>query len=314
MDMDSRHRPFYSLSDYYKETYGEKVYKLAIDAGFTCPNRDGSLGTRGCIFCSSKGSGEFGIGMADQLNTAKELIKAKTSAQTFIVYFQSFTNTYGPVKKLKSLYERALTDPSVVGLSIATRPDCLNDEIIEMLYDLNKRTDIYIELGLQTIHKETAEFIRRGYPQSVFNETLKSLHQASIPVIPHLILGLPNETRTDMIESVRYVSSMPIQGIKIHMLHILRDTDLYQYYLHSPFPIFSEEEYIHTLIDCLEYIPKHVVIHRLTGDGPKNLLVEPQWSLNKRHVLNQITKFFKQRNTYQGKALEAITGESHDKS
>jgi radical SAM protein (TIGR01212 family) len=303
--LHSNHIPYYSLSDYYKEKYGEKVYKIAIDGGFTCPNRDGSLHSKGCIFCSQDGSGSFAasrdLDMAGRVQAGKDLIKVKSKAQKFIVYFQAFTNTYDELASLRKIYTSALIDDSVVGLSIATRPDCLSQAVIELLKELSYITDIYVELGLQSIHPKTASFIRRGYDLSVYDEAVLALQKANIPLITHIILGLPNETYDDMLATLKYVCNQNISGIKLQLLHILTDTDLYTYYQSHPFPIFTEIEYVETLVKLIESIPKDIVIHRMTGDGPKDLLFEPKWSLHKRHVLNLITQEFKRKKTYQGK-------------
>lgn len=298
------HKPFYSLSDFYKEQYGEKVYKLAIDGGFTCPNRDGTIHSDGCIFCSASGSGDFAssrdFDMSEQVLAAKERLRSKTNASKFIVYFQAFTNTYDSVDHLRSIYESSLVDDNIVGISIGTRPDCLSHEIIELLRDLNSRTDIYIELGLQSIHKKSEQLIRRGYPLKTYDEAVSKLNKAGIPVITHIILGLPNETIQDMKNTVAYVCSTGVQGIKLQLLHILTDTDLYKLYHEQPFNIFTETDYVNLVVELIESIDPSIVIHRITGDGPRDILFEPRWSLNKRHVLNAISKRFKELDTFQG--------------
>lgn len=298
------HKPFYSLSDFYKEQYGEKVYKLAVDGGFTCPNRDGTIHSDGCIFCSSSGSGDFATSrdfdMSDQVIEAKQRLLNKTNASKFIVYFQAFTNTYDQVENLKVIYESSLIDDSIVGISIGTRPDCLSDEVIELLKDLNTKTDIYIELGLQSIHTKSEQLIRRGYPLSTYDEAVIKLNKAGIPIITHIILGLPNESIQDMKDTVTYVCSSNIQGIKLQLLHILTDTDLYQLYQEKPFTIFTETDYVNLVVELIESIDPSIVIHRITGDGPRDILFEPKWSLNKRHVLNAISKRFKELDTFQG--------------
>ena len=298
-----------NLATYYKETYHERIYKLPIDGGFTCPNRDGSLGTKGCIFCSDGGSYDYsssrGKSVFEQLDAARELISGKSDARKFIPYFQTFTNTYGSVERLRSLYSEALSYPNVVGLAIGTRPDCLSDEIIDLLSELNQKTDIYIELGLQTIHDHSAEIIRRGYPTIVYDEAVKKLLAKGIRVVTHLIIGLPGESFEDILASVTHVCQAPIHGIKLQLLHILKDTDLYQYYLDNPFHLPSEEEYVDTIIRLIEHVDENKVIHRVTGDGPEDLLIAPLWSLNKRQVMNRIIQGFKERSSYQGKALNA---------
>jgi len=298
------HKPFYSLSDFYKERYGEKVYKIAIDGGFTCPNRDGTIHSSGCIFCSGSGSGDFAskrnLDISSKVAAGKLLLQNKTKASKFIVYFQAFTNTYDSVENLREIYESALIDDSIVGISIGTRPDCLSTVIIELLKELNTKTDIYVELGLQSIHVKSESLIRRGYPLTTYDQSLTMLNQAGIPVITHIILGLPNESIEDMKKTVDYVCTSSIQGIKLQLLHILTDTDLYTLYQKKPFNIFTEEDYVNLVVDLIASIKPSIVIHRITGDGPKGLLHEPKWSLNKRHVLNAISKRFKELNTYQG--------------
>lgn len=296
-----------NLAQYYKKTYHERIYKLPIDGGFTCPNRDGTLGTKGCIFCSDGGSYDYsssrGKSILEQLDAARSLISGKSTAQKFIPYFQTFTNTYGPVEYLRKIYYEALSYPNVVGLAIGTRPDCLSDEIVDLLDELNQITDVYVELGLQTIHENTAKLIRRGYPTRVYDDAVERLSVKGIRVVTHLIIGLPGEDFKDMLASVTHVCKAPIHGVKLQLLHILKDTDLYQYYLEHPFPLPKEEEYVDTIIRLIEHIDENKIIHRVTGDGPEELLIAPLWSLNKRQVMNRIIQGFKERSTYQGKAL-----------
>lgn len=287
-------KQYTSLSEYYKTTYGEKVYKLAIDGGFTCPNRDGTLDTRGCIFCSEGGSGDFAssreYNIVAQIQDAKKCLTSKTNAQKFIVYFQAFTNTYDTADRLEKLYMSALIDDSIVGISIATRADCLGQKVLDVLERLNQLTDVYVEIGLQTIHDVSAQFIRRGYNLSVYDEAVDALVQRQIRVVSHLILGLPGETVANIKASVDYVCSKPIHGIKLQLLHVLKGTDLATLYAQNPFHIFELDEYVELIVDLLHQIPKTIVIHRLTGDGPKELLIAPKWSRHKRQVLNAITK------------------------
>lgn len=287
-------KPYHSLNTYLFETFGHKVRKIALDGGFTCPNRDGSLGTRGCIFCSVEGSGDFAVERLPEVNTG----------QPVIAYFQSFTNTYGPVERLEACYRMAIEHPDVVALSIATRPDCLSDDVIELLKRFKQIKPIWIELGLQTIHEHTARFIRRGYPLDVFTDAVRRLRDADIDVIVHTILGLPGETTEDMIETHRFLAKQPIQGIKLQLLHVLKGTDLNTLYEKEPFHIFTLEEYIHILLRCIEVLPENLVIHRITGDGPKHLLTAPLWSGYKKHVLNTIHHEFKVQDTWQGKHYE----------
>lgn len=300
-------KPYHSLDYYLKNTYGEKIYKIAIDAGMTCPNRDGTLDTRGCIFCSAGGSGDFassGFSIREQLENGKKLFHDKKIGNRFIAYFQSFTNTYAAPERLNVLFTEALSEPDVVGISIATRPDCLEQPIIDLLSRLKQAFPdkfIWIELGLQTIHEQTALYIRRGYPLTVFDEALARLQAVDIPAIVHVILGLPGEDKDMMLATCRYLSRKPVFGIKLQLLHILKNTDLASDFSKKTFEILEFEEYIDIIISCLELLPPDMVIHRVTGDGPKELLIAPTWSLNKRHVLNTLHKEFKMRETFQGK-------------
>lgn len=302
---------YYSLDYYLKQTFGEKVYRLALNGGMTCPNRDGTLGSRGCIFCSSAGSGDFaqqnGEPIASQLAAAKEQIRQKRNCRKFIAYFQAFTNTYAPVSYLRTIFTEAVNDPDVVILSIATRPDCLPPEVLELLSELNQIKPVWIELGLQTIHPDTSHFIRSGFTLECFHEAVNALTHRHIHVIAHVILGLPGETKSQMIETVRHVGSLKIFGIKLQLLHVLSDTDLGTLYKENPFPLLSQDEYCELIADCLEQLPKNITIHRLTGDGPKDLLIAPLWSRAKRSVLNQIGQTMKRRGSWQGKYAETDT-------
>lgn len=301
----------YNSLDYYiKETFHEKLYKLSLNAGCTCPNRDGTCGTRGCIFCSRGGSGDFAadvsLSIPEQLRVEKEKKKSKYSGHSYIAYFQAYTNTYGPLEVLEKAFTQALTDPEVKVLSIATRPDCLSAEILDLLERLSLIKPVWIELGLQTIHESTAEFIRRGYPLPVFEEALKKLRALGLSVIVHTILYLPDESEADMLETIEYLNRQDIQGIKLQLLHVLKDTDLYDYYLEHPFFLPTMEEYLEFLGTCLCCLRPDIVIHRLTGDGPKSLLAAPLWTGNKRLVLNQMEKSFRERNIWQGKHYHAL--------
>lgn len=295
---------YYSLNEYLKNTFGEKVYKISIDGGMTCPNRDGTLGNKGCIFCSSGGSGEFAtsrnLSVAEQLEQAKNRIKSKTKCQKFIAYFQPFTNTYADIEYLRKIYMQAIENDEVVALSIATRPDCLGEDVLGLLKNINKIKPVWIELGLQTIHKSSADYIRRGYELDVYDRAVENLRKININVITHIILGLPYETKEMMLETVKYVGERT-DGIKLQLLHILKDTDLLEEYEKQKFQTLSLEEYIDILCDCIEVLPKNVVIHRLTGDGDKKILVAPLWSGDKKRVLNTINKAFNDRNIIQGK-------------
>lgn len=296
---------YYSLNRYLKENYGEKVYRLSLNGGMTCPNRDGTIGDRGCIFCSAGGSGDFAasslLSITQQINSAKERIKGKTSARKFIAYFQAYTNTYAPIDYLRKIFMEAITHPEVVILSIATRPDCLSHEVLNLLSELNTIKPVWIELGLQTIHPKTALFIRSGFSLNDFYEAVTALSSRNIPIIVHLILGLPGETRDMMLSSVLHAASLPISGLKLQLLHILEGTDLADFYREHPFDLPTLDEYANLIADCIDLLPKQIVLHRITGDGPKKLLIAPLWSADKKRVLNTLTKTFRQRNTYQGK-------------
>ena len=379
--MDWNQKPYHSLDYELKRRFGRKIYKLSLDGGMTCPNRDGTLGNRGCIFCSSGGSGDFAAKACpdvwEQIEAAKARVRRKmppgssgattapgsngetiapesngattapgsngattapgsngattapesrgnagaasecnaranTSPESraatppsYIAYFQSYTNTYAPLPRLRSLFERAVSHPDVALLSVATRPDCLPDETVSLLAGLNRRKPVWVELGLQTVHEDTARFIRRGYGFPVFEDACRRLKAAGITVVVHVILGLPGEDRERMLETITRMADFSraglIDGIKLQLLHVLKGTDLADYYQNHPFPIFSMEEYIDFVIDCAELLPPELVIHRLTGDGPKSLLVAPSWSGNKRLVLNTLARRFKERNTWQGR-------------
>lgn len=334
---------FYSLNEYLNTTFGEKVYKLALNGGMTCPNRDGAIDTRGCIFCSAGGSGEFAGGAGQftgaagsfavradefsgrsdeftarddvfnggaryvpgtitaQIEASKILVQSKYSGHSYIAYFQAFTNTYAPIDYLRSIFTEAINHPDIVCLSIATRPDCLDKEVIALLTELNTIKPVWIELGLQTIHERTAAYIRRGYPLSVFEHSVAMLNSAKITTIVHMIIGLPDETAEDMYATAKYLSGMNIQGLKLQLLHVLRGTDLANDYAKGLFKTLTLDEYITILGHILQLLPKELVIHRITGDGPKNQLIAPLWSANKRNVLNSINREFLLRGIEQGR-------------
>lgn len=298
-------KPYYSLDYEMKHRFGEKVYRLALNGGMTCPNRDGTIGKGGCIFCSSGGSGDFAasalLSIPEQLRIQKELIQKKRPVQKFIAYFQAYTNTYAPVDYLERIFTEAISDPEVVVLSIATRPDCLPEEVLSLLERLNRIKPVWIELGLQTIHEDTAQFIRRGYDLACFERAVRALRSRGIEVIVHTILGLPGETPGQMLETVTYLNHCDIQGIKLQLLHILRETDLAAYYAAGEAAAMEMEEYVQLLVDCVERLSPDIAIHRLTGDGPADLLLAPLWSSHKRTVLNRIHAAFRERDTWQGK-------------
>lgn len=285
---------YYSFNQYLKEKFGCKVYKICINAGFTCPNRDGTLDTRGCIFCSAGGSGDFAesaaLSVTEQIEKGKARVKNKIKSGKYIAYFQAFTNTYAPVETLRKKFTEAINHPDIVMLSVATRPDCLPEEAIELLKELNRIKPVSVELGLQTIHEKTAAYIRRGYPLACYDSAVKRLKAADIDTVCHLILGLPGESEQEMLESVEYVSKSGINGIKLQLLHVLRGTDLAADYAAGSFEVLTMEEYLKIIKKCLEIIPKNIVIHRLTGDGAKKDLIAPLWSADKKKVLNAISK------------------------
>lgn len=305
MTMRWDEKRYYSLDYYLKQTYGEKLYKIALDGGMTCPNRDGTLGVRGCIFCSAGGSGDFAgdrrTSITEQIEAGKAQSIRKHSGFSYIAYFQAYTNTYAPVSYLRSVFTEAINHPDIRILSIATRPDCLNDDVLALLAELNKKKPVWVELGLQTIHEETAQFIRRGYKLPVFEDALRELRKIGITVIVHTILCLPGESREMMLDTIRYLNTQDIQGIKLQLLHILKHTDLADYYEKHPFHLPSREEYYELLGMCICSLRPDIVIHRLTGDGPKQLLVAPLWTGNKRQVLNGMQRYFKEQNIWQGK-------------
>ena len=350
-------KPYYSLDAYCKNTFGEKIYKIALDAGMTCPNRDGKIDTRGCIFCSAGGSGEFAAQnrelitsknnldkiLADHSLSEEEMecqlipqfnaihhciqsqiqqgkllfqgrktssvqLRQKKTGHRFIAYFQSYTNTYASTDYLREIYRAALMDESIVGISIATRPDCISEDICEMLVQLRETFAdkfVWIELGLQTIHETTALYIRRGYTLSRFDACMKLLHQYDIPVIVHMILGLPGENTDMVLDTIHYLNACHIQGIKLQLLHILKGTDLCIDYENGTFDVLSQDTYIDLVIQCLEDLSPDIIVHRVTGDGPKNLLVAPLWSSNKRNVLNTLHKEMKLKNVSQGDRYHA---------
>ncbi len=290
---------YYSLNQYLKDTFGEKVYKLALDAGFTCPNRDGTLGTGGCIFCSGAGSGDFAecrnLSVTEQIARGKKRLEKKIKSGKYIAYFQAFTNTYAPVEKLRNVYEEALMQPDVVAISVATRPDCLPHDVMDLLTELNRIKPVWVELGLQTIHEKSAEYIRRGYSLAVYDDAVKRLKNAGLTVITHVILGLPGETEEEMKQTVSYVGATRTDGIKLQLLHVIKGTDLEKEYLAGKFRTLELDEYVRLVADCLELLPKNMVIHRMTGDGDKRTLVAPMWSADKKRVLNALAAEIRRR-------------------
>lgn len=284
---------YLSFNKAMRERFGCKVYKLSLDGGFTCPNRDGKVGYGGCIFCSERGSGDFAVSGEDldrQIEEAKKWVAAKNPDGKYVAYFQNFTNTYAPLPYLKELFGKAIEHPEIVALDIATRPDCLEDEIVDYLAELNRIKPVMVELGLQTIHPDTADYIRRGYPLPVYDDAVRRLKAAGLEVITHMIIGLPGETKEDMVETAQYISDIGSDGIKLQLLHVLRGTDLAKDFEAGKFQVLEMDEYIDILIACLKVLRGGMVIHRLTGDGAKRDLIAPLWSADKKRVLNAIQK------------------------
>ncbi len=285
-------RPYYSLNAYLKETYGEKLYKISLNGGMTCPNRDGTKGTGGCIFCSEGGSGEFAsdpaLSITEQIEQGKSQVARKHTGTGYIAYFQPYTNTYAPVSYLRKIFTEAIKHPEIRILSIATRPDCLGEDVLDLLEELNQIKPVWVELGLQTIHETTARFLRRGYELPVFEEAVRNLRARGIDVIVHTIIGLPGEDKTMLLETMDYLSGQDIQGVKLQVLQILKGTDLADYYKAHPFHIPTLDEYYDLISACLDHLRPDIVIHRITGDPPKSLLIEPKWAADKKTVLNKL--------------------------
>lgn len=296
---------YYSLNRYLRETFGVKLYKLALNGGMTCPNRDGRLGSQGCIFCSRGGSGDFAasasLPISEQIEAAKRLIARKTPVDArYIAYFQAYTNTYAPVSRLRALFTEALRHPDIAVLSIATRPDCLPPEVLSLLAELNREKPVWVELGLQSIHPATQRYIGSGFTTADYDRAVQDLHAAGLAVITHVILGLPGETPDDLAATIRHIGRLGTDGVKLQLLHVLRDTRLAEEYQRDRLSVLSLEEYIDLLILCLEMLPSRTVIHRITGDGPKSLLLAPLWSADKHRVLQAIQQALSQRQVRQG--------------
>ncbi len=311
---------YYSLNQYLRQAFGQKIYKISLNGGMTCPNRDGTLGTQGCIFCSAGGSGDFAAQPApitEQIEAAKTQVARKTKAGPYIAYFQAYTNTYAPLPYLEHIFTEVIHHPDIVALSIGTRPDCLPEPVLDLLSRLAQIKPVWVELGLQTIHPSTASYIRRGYDLPVFDTAVAALKARGLSVIVHLILGLPGETKEQMIESAAYVGRAltrqklmalptgqpPADGVKLQLLHVLQETDLAKDFAAGKFNTLSKEEYFSVLFDCIEVLPPELVIHRLTGDGPKSILIEPQWTGNKKAVLNAMKTSMDEASVLQGKRL-----------
>lgn len=296
---------FYKLNSFLKENFKEKIYKVSLDGGFTCPNRDGKISNKGCLFCSDKGSGEFAGDrcktITAQIDEQIDFMKDKIGSSKVIAYFQNFTNTYGDVEYLKKIYYEALNHEKVIGIAIATRPDCLSDDVINLLDEINKKYFLWVELGLQTANDNIGKIINRGYDTEVYINSCRNLNEKNIKFVTHMIVGLPNEEKKDLYDTIDLINSVKSWGIKIHLLYILKNSKLLNYYQQNPFKIYEKDEYENTVIELLERLSPSVVVHRLTGDAKKDELFEPLWSLNKRSILNSIEKKLKSSKSYQGK-------------
>ena len=303
-------KPYHSLDYMLRQMFGEKIYKVTLNGGMTCPNRDGKIGERGCIFCSAGGSGDFAasasLSITEQIRQQIQMLSAKRPIHKYIASFQAYTNTYAPVEYLERIFTEAIQNPDICAISIGTRPDCLEEPVIRLLSRLNQIKPVWVELGLQTIHEHTARYIRRGYPLSCFDQAMQSLHQAGLDVIVHTILGLPGENSRDVLDTMKYLNACQIQGIKLQLLHVLSGTDLAADYQAGKFSVLDREEYINLVIRCLEHLDPSIVIHRVTGDGPKDLLIAPLWASRKREVLNLLHHQMKEQGSYQGKAITQV--------
>jgi len=297
-------KPYYSANQYYRQIFGGKVFKISLDIGCTCPTRDGTKGVSGCTFCSARGSGDFSIAgpmsIREKIDAAIQMVSSKSSSDNYIAYLQSFTNTYGPVERLVPLYEEILADKRIAGISIGTRPDCLPNAMVKEIGRLSDIKPLWIELGLQTVHQKTADLFNRGYDLSVYENAVGSLNQAGIPIIVHLIVGLMGETYDDFLSTVDYIADQPISGIKMSMLHILKDSPLYKEYMEKPFPLLDEATYIKWVAEAITRVPEEMVIHRVTGDGDRRNLAAPIWSAHKRHVLNGLHHYMSEHGLFQG--------------
>lgn len=301
-------KPYRDLNGYYRSLFGCKIAKIALDGGFTCPNRDGTCGTRGCLFCSAGGSGDFAenaaLSIAQQIAQGRAQTAQKWTDVKYIAYFQAFTNTYAPVEVLWAKFEEALVQPDIVGLSIATRADCLPEDVIDLLSALNQKTKVWVEIGFQTANETTANIIRRGYNNAVFADAVHRLHQAGLSVVVHTILGLPSETLTDVLQTMEYLNALPIEGIKLQLLHVLANTDLAQWYEDGKYQPLDLQTYIHWVCACISVLREDIVIHRLTGDGDRKTLLAPLWSLHKRNVWNTLHKQMRTQNIRQGQNIK----------
>lgn len=295
---------YHSLNYFLREKFGEKVFKISLDAGFSCPNRDGTINKGGCIFCSERGSGDFAgnrhFSIKNQFEEIKSVMNKKWKVGKYIAYFQAYTNTYAPINLLREKYEEAIRQEGVVALAIATRPDCLSKEVLDLLEELSEKVYIWLELGLQTINKNSAKIINRGYNLETFEEAIMELNRRKIDVVVHTIFGLPGETKDDMLATVKYIANKPIKGIKFHLLHLMKNTPLVKFYEEGKLRFLEEEEYIEILCESIAMLPQGTIIHRLTGDAPRELLIGPMWSLKKWEILNAIDNKLAEKNLYQG--------------
>ncbi|MEG2290348.1 MAG: TIGR01212 family radical SAM protein [Clostridium sp.] len=309
MKTDFNGKKYHSLNYFLREKFdGKKTFKISLDGGFSCPNRDGTISKGGCIFCSERGSGDFAgnrlLSITEQFRDIKEMMNKKWKDGKYIAYFQAYTNTYGPVEVLREKYDEALKEEDVVGLAIATRPDCINGDVLTLLEEYSKKVYTWVELGLQTSNDETASLINRGYKLDVFKKSVEELQKRNIDVVAHVIFGLPGETREDMLNTIKYISKLPIKGVKMHLLHVLKNTKLEELLEDGKLQLLEMDEYIDLITESITLLPEHMVIHRLTGDAPRDLLVGPMWSLKKWEVLNAIDNKLKEEDLYQGKCYE----------
>lgn len=295
---------YHSLNSFLRGKFGQKVFKISLDAGFSCPNRDGTISKLGCVFCSERGSGDFAgdrqFSISKQFEDIKKMMNKKWKSGKYIAYFQAYTNTYADVSILKKKYDEALMQDDVVAMAIATRPDCLSEDVLDLLEHYNKKTYLWVELGLQTINDKTARLINRGYNLNVFEESLEKLRKRGIDVVVHTIFGLPGESKEDMLKTIDYIAHKDIKGIKIHLLHLMKDTPLVNLYDSGKLNFLDEKQYIDLICESITRLPKDIVIHRLTGDAPRDLLIEPKWSLKKWEILNEIDGNMEKKNLYQG--------------
>lgn len=298
-------RKIYMLNDFLKEKFNEKIYKVSLDGGFTCPNRDGKVSRGGCIFCSENGSGDFTAtklkSIHAQIEEQIDLVSKKYKGDKYIAYFQNFTNTYAEVSYLRKIYEEALSHEKIVGLAIATRPDCLEDDVLELLAELNKKTFLWVELGLQTLNDDVAKYFNRAYETEIYKEASEKLNRLSIKFVTHIIIGLPKEEEDDYLKTTIFAQNCGTWGIKLHLMYVVKNTPLEKLYLNGDLKVNTKEEYVEKVVNVLENISSEIVVHRLTGDGDRETLVAPLWSIKKIDVLNSIHKELKRRNTYQGK-------------